>query len=648
MLEPLRLHKAALRDAFNILLLCDGFTEGNRTKFYNFCYTLIVNFFKIPPFSVCKNQINFFAHFTASEDDGIPAENAGNTYYKTYFETPEKKIFQCEGTDMVFEEIKRLQIHADGVKRGPLKGSDIWMNHRSKSYGAIGIVAKSDANAGTAFNDFEPAPFFIFTMRGYKNEDKYWYPQEGGFQHIFVHELSHNIRTYTELPSGYLSSYKVGLADEYENEGEYYRIYPEDKEEPIEPNVTSLRALSGGNGSIKIENLKWRRLTSDKELNGIRNNNQDAIISHPNPTKKNSEIYIRKDATFPPGVRGYNPHDVLLVEGGKYYRQNIYRPNISCRMRVTYDDGLPYGPIEIRGRQYYKKQSPDFCRVCKNHILRAISGRKDFSLEDVPMEKVPKLIAEHKLMQRLVKSHEKSIDLDSGVYEGLALYQTLHRRCAKSSARMAIMLDQIGIPFHRLGVGITNRQTHFHLRYGYIIIDPTIFQFYLNIDDNSRWTYRKDGVERDIPFYKNRENEEIYFSKGFVGSLDDIKDLFWLYRPMASEWVTKSTHEDLISEFLHLDEWIDPHWDSCIFRINSKDDYKLSIPPDVSILESYNVTTFELELNSFKKYKELLRKPVTEQTWKIGDKEKWSREEMDENNSSIKEMYDPLNLDFPF
>src|SRR5438876_149968 len=82
--------------AFDLLLLADGFTEDKGDDFASACNLLVQNLLGMTPFNLTRRSpewINVFYHFTPSADEG-PAIDApaGNTAFRSTYDSANRVL----------------------------------------------------------------------------------------------------------------------------------------------------------------------------------------------------------------------------------------------------------------------------------------------------------------------------------------------------------------------------------------------------------------------------------------------------------------------------------------------------------------------------------------------------------------------------
>lgn len=489
-------------DTFNILILCDGFTNSveEYDQFFSYCRELKNQFFEIPPFNALKKYIQIIAYFTPGTKNKID-HNSEGTAFGSYIDSEHN--YHCGKTGNIQNIIENIEWIFGNQK---FYGKEVWLNKKSKSFGAIAVALKTyflegsdrSADAGAripvpegAFSSWistlfgeEPWSFFGFSLIRHRE-----FGLLNRTINTFVHELGHSVNGFTELPNGMMSNEKIWLEDEYEIKAEEYS-----GDEPLHPNVTKVDEVQISSSSV--ENLKWKKLARKKELENMLPPDASNVI------RKSDETIDDRD--YP----RFNPQDVKLVEGGLRYAKGIYRPNFDCFMRKHY--------------------SGSFCKVCDYHLRRAISGQGTARFGTISSIKIRDLVEEKKLMSKLVESLHNHVD-----YEGNLHRYELDGHCGTSTARMAAMLIQLGVPLDDLSFGVANN--HAFLRYRTLIFDPTFYQLYKFLHNDLNHPYLFNGNIFDVPLEGVTDHEngnKVGFSEGFIGDFEQLKKHYLTFWPL--------------------------------------------------------------------------------------------------------------------
>lgn len=247
--------------ALDIAVIAEGYQAHQMDKFYRDAARLAKQICSHEPFKTYKNNINVYAIAAVSVDSGISMpqkDDWRNTAVGAHFYTFYSDRYLT--TSNVF----KLRDYASLVP-----------------YDAIYIMANTKTYGGGG----------IFNFYALASSDS-----ERAQAEVVVHEFGHSF---------------AGLADEYFYDTDVLDGMYSTKEEPWEPNITTL---------VKFE-TKW-----EKDL--------PADIQIPTPVTSESKTKI--------GV----------FEGGGYLKKGIYRPWYDCRMRTN--------------------TAKSFCTVCENAVIKRI------------------------------------------------------------------------------------------------------------------------------------------------------------------------------------------------------------------------------------------------------------------------------------
>lgn len=246
--------------AIDIAVIAEGYTDTETDKFYADARRLADDLFSHEPFASNKKRINLYAIAAPSDDSGIsvPQDSAwkrtavGSNFYTFY-----------EPRYLTTLNVKKVYDYAALVP-----------------YDAIYILANTSRYGGGGIYNF----YTLVTA------DNKYTPQ------VVVHEFGHSFG---------------GLGDEYFYDKDVLSDMYDLKEEPWEPNLTTL---------VNFDK-KWKA---------------DLPAGTPVPTPS-SDQYKGKVGVF---------------EGGGYIAKGMYRPSFDCRMRTN--------------------SYPEYCPVCRQAIERMI------------------------------------------------------------------------------------------------------------------------------------------------------------------------------------------------------------------------------------------------------------------------------------
>ena len=342
-------------DPFYVLLLADGFSDSEESKFTGFLNGLVEQFFEISPFDYCRPYISFLYCFLPASHsglDGAPDDSDGK-WRRPLRTIVQGDRFRYEDNEHIFRVVYRLKLPGD-LKldaSSPRSSAAVWLSRRSKSYGAIAVVTNTDRSTaqnpkgGTSFSELLPTEIAAlpagdvgrwFTM----GMDDYSSPPttpSGRYVNVFAHELAHSL----------------GLDDEYEPyETLSAANLPADSFLADASNVQWFEAVDP---AWLPERLKWRDLLSLDQREGIRRG--DLVFTKPYLASKGliPDADSRDRTIHVLDPRRNQPlhwSQIFVVEGARYRRQ-VYRPHLECKMRFdTYDERVTSEPgryVQVTG-----------------------------------------------------------------------------------------------------------------------------------------------------------------------------------------------------------------------------------------------------------------------------------------------------------
>jgi len=246
--------------AIDIAVIAEGYTAHERQKFYKDAQRLSENLLSHEPFTTFKNRINIYAIAAFSADSGVSMPQKSvwkNTAVSSHFFTFYEPRYLTTESSFQLRDLAALVPY-----------DAIYVLANTKTYGGGGI-----------YN------FYALTAADNKLSTQ-----------VTVHEFGHSF---------------AGLADEYFYDNDVLDATYDLKNEPWEPNISSL---------VQFDR-KWKA-----ELpKGI------AI-----PTQLNDSTKIK----------------IGVFEGAGYLIKGMYRPYYDCRMRTN--------------------KAPEFCPVCRQAVERMI------------------------------------------------------------------------------------------------------------------------------------------------------------------------------------------------------------------------------------------------------------------------------------
>ena len=290
--EPLASPLVAIRkngkpqDKVDLLILGDGYTEGERKKFIVDARRLSDALFAVSPYKERAKDFNVWALMAAAPQSGIARPSSGMHRW-----TPLGTRYDAFGSEryvLTFEN----QALRELAQNAPYEFIEILVNN--ETYGGGGIYG-------------------LYSTAAAQSE---WAP------YLFVHEFGHHF---------------AGLADEYYTSPVSYETGSSERREPWEPNVTALHDPA---------KLKWRdRIQSDtplptswpkaafekhqREYQAIRTK----LRSDQRPESEMNALFHREQATDDELFMSSDKKTrVGAFEGANYEATGYYRPQINCVM----------------------------------------------------------------------------------------------------------------------------------------------------------------------------------------------------------------------------------------------------------------------------------------------------------------------------
>jgi hypothetical protein len=290
----MRLHESGDPAAkLDFLILGDGYTAAERTKFERDARRLIATLFQTSPFKERQADINIWGLAPAAAESGVSRPSQG--IYRRSPIGATYDAFDSERYVLTFEN----KAFRDAASNAPYEVVEILTN--SATYGGGGIYGLYSTVAA----------------------DSAWAP------YVFVHEFGHHI---------------AALADEYYTSDVAY-LPATDRVEPWEPNVTAL---------LDSANLKWKDLvtpgtplptpwpkeafeTYSKEIQARRRQ-----IRAANRPESEMDALFREEEKRDTALLNEGPHarTVGAFEGANYEARGYYRPQADCIMFTR--DNVPF------------------------------------------------------------------------------------------------------------------------------------------------------------------------------------------------------------------------------------------------------------------------------------------------------------------
>ena len=272
-------------DKVDFLMLCDGYTAAERSKFERDARRLLDVLFSTSPFKEQKSNFNVWGLCPASLESGISRPSTG-----IHLSSPVGATYDAFGSEryiLTFENRAMRQI----AQFAPYEFVEILTN--SRTYGGGGIFGLYSTVAA----DSAEAPY------------------------VFVHEFGHHF---------------AGLADEYYTSAVAY-LPPTERVEPWEPNVTAL---------LDPTELKWKNLVDPKtpiptpwlkdeyEKNSLAYQQRRARIRNERRPEEEMEALFRENRQFEIKLFAREQYRTRVgaFEGANYEAKGYYRPQVDCIM----------------------------------------------------------------------------------------------------------------------------------------------------------------------------------------------------------------------------------------------------------------------------------------------------------------------------
>jgi hypothetical protein len=269
----------------DLLVLGDGYTAAERTKFEKDARRFIEVLFATPPFREHRTEFNVWGLCPAAEQSGVSRPSSG-----IYRRSPVGAAYDTFGTERYVLTMENRTLR-DVASFAPYEFIEILVN--GETYGGGGI-----------FNQLASVAI-----------DNPWSTYVG------VHEFAHHF---------------AGLADEYYTSDVAY-LPPEHKTEPWEPNVTAL---------LDPANLKWRDLLApgtpvptpwdkdefDRFERDIQKQRKELRAA--GKPEADMDALFRRERQKEDAMLGAQKYagKVGAFEGANYESRGCYRPEVDCIM----------------------------------------------------------------------------------------------------------------------------------------------------------------------------------------------------------------------------------------------------------------------------------------------------------------------------
>lgn len=280
------LESGAPAQKVDLLLIGEGYTAAEESKFVADARRLLGSLFREEPFKSRRNDFNVRALHLPSEERGVHRPNAG-VFRRTPIST-EYNIFDSERYMLTLDN-RALR---DAAAAAPYEFIEILANERA--YGGGGVFnAHATTSVDSAFAEY-----------------------------VFVHEFAHHF---------------AALADEYYTSDVAYEAAPPQKREPWEPNVTALHDPA----ALKWRDLvtpgtplptPWKKAAFEKHSAAIQERRRD--IRRRNAPESEMDALFREQQAFEQQLLASMTHSgkVGAFEGASYEARGLYRPEADCIM----------------------------------------------------------------------------------------------------------------------------------------------------------------------------------------------------------------------------------------------------------------------------------------------------------------------------
>jgi hypothetical protein len=290
----IKLHEAGdPATKLDFLILGDGYTAAERTKFERDARKLVATLFQTSPFKERQQDINAWGLVPPAAQSGI--SRPSQAIYRRSPIGATYDAFDSERYVLTFEN----KAFRDAAANAPYEVVEILVN--SATYGGGGIYGLYSTVAA----------------------DSVWAP------YIFIHEFGHHL---------------AALADEYYTSDVAY-LPAADRVEPWEPNVTAL---------LDPQNVKWKDLVTpgtmlptewpkaefEKYSKGIQQRRRE--IRAANRPESEMDALFREEQKHETALLNEGPHAhrVGAFEGANYEARRFYRPQADCIMFTR--DTVPF------------------------------------------------------------------------------------------------------------------------------------------------------------------------------------------------------------------------------------------------------------------------------------------------------------------
>jgi hypothetical protein len=272
-------------DKVDFLILCDGYTAAERSKFERDSRRLLDVFFATEPYKARRRDFNVWGLCPAAAESGVSRPSTG-----LHVASPLGASYDAFGSERYILSYENRAVR-QAAQFAPYEFMEILTNTRT--YGGGGIFGLY----GTVAADSEEAPY------------------------IFVHEFGHHF---------------AALADEYYTSSVAY-LPAAIKIEPWEPNVTAL---------LDPANLKWKDLVQagtplptpwqkdEYEKQSIEYQRRRAQLRADRRPESEMEALFRENRQYEVQLFAKEKYvgRVGAFEGANYEAKGYYRPEVDCIM----------------------------------------------------------------------------------------------------------------------------------------------------------------------------------------------------------------------------------------------------------------------------------------------------------------------------
>ncbi|RKH00909.1 peptidase M64 [Corallococcus sp. CA053C] len=289
------------QDKVDFLILGDGYTEAEHTKFEKDARRLVDILFSTSPFKERKGDFNVWGLVPAAAESGVSRPSTG-----IHRRPPLGSTYDAFGAERYILTFDNTALR-DTAAFAPYEFVEILVN--GNTYGGGGI-----------FNLFSTVA-----------ADSLW------ASYVFVHEFGHHF---------------AGLADEYYTSAPIYGPAPEDRVEPWEKNVTALKDPT----QLKWRDLvspgtplptPWNQATYDAHAVQVQQRRQKIRAGRKPEAEMDALMLSQRDWEEKFLGTQKVSGKVGAFEGAHYESKGFYRPQADCLMFTR--DRVPFCAVCQRG-----------------------------------------------------------------------------------------------------------------------------------------------------------------------------------------------------------------------------------------------------------------------------------------------------------